>query len=87
MDIFLQAADIKECMPGQDDTGCDVDECCIGEMEFFKMSKRDEPVPVSMPELKPMYPFGRRQGNITPTHWTLLVAILGNRLSPYPKSS
>ena len=63
--LYFQA-DIKACSPTKDDgeTGCDVDECCIPEMEFFKVSKRDEPVLMKpdIMDLKPVFPWGNRAG-------------------------
>ncbi|KAF6026516.1 hypothetical protein EB796_015179 [Bugula neritina] len=57
---FAYAADIKECSPTADDPGCSDDECCIPEQEFFKVSKRDDILPIE--ELKPIFPWGNREG-------------------------
>jgi len=60
--LYTVYADIKACHPSKADgeKGCDADECCIPEMEFFKVSKRD--VMPDIMDLKPVFPWGNRAG-------------------------
>lgn len=68
--------DIKECFPAKDSTanGCETGvECCIPEVEFFKMSRREiigEKVEDLPKLIDPILPWGNRQGQFVIFEWS-----------------